>query len=410
VFNFNFSGPQLLAHFANNSSNLKLRPEDQLSFISYPVFVWSNPHIKDPSSRHVGDFKLPLDYFDAMWSEWIVNHLCQNIKPFYLNKVLTKVTPSHVYRLLGQELMRGYIGVRNIKDMWGDGEISISHPCKENQLPKNLFFALSSRMDFKPKVVHKLLVDAFKLHLVPGFNVTVDEIRIPCSHETCPIKNHNRAKPDIWAIESKSLHAENGYLLDFIDPCQKKIPTPSESVFQFAEWLKSTERRHHVVADSNFLSALDILKLYDMGFEATVSCKGNRPSFIWREGLSLKLPQSYTRVASNDRMCCLATHNQRKPKIATTRCSAFDDENSSDVKKRRDVLKLFDDLKGKADYFGHLYKAQYTPGHHVNWLTTLIFGWFYFAITNAFILYSMRSDELTHKEFVFKIAKNLLMM
>ena len=43
-----------------------------------------------------------------------------------------------------------------------------------------------------------------------------------------------------------------------------------------------------------------------------------------------------------------------------------------------------------------------------NWLTTMIIGWFYFAITNAFILYSMKYDNLTHEQFVYEIAKSLI--
>jgi len=128
--------------------------------------------------------------------------------------------------------------------------------------------------------------------------------------------------------------------------------------------------------DSNFLSALDLLKLYDLGFEATVSCKSNRPSFIWKDGLAHKLPKSYTRVCSSERLCCMCTNNNGKPKIATTLCVAKDDESSSEVKERRSVLNIYDDLKGKADHFGQLYKSQYPIGHHMNWLCTLLIGCF----------------------------------
>ncbi len=292
--------------------------------------------------------------------------------------------------------------------MWEDDEISIDYPGKQDILPKNTWFAISGNMNFDPTTVHKCLIEEYKLHLVPGYNVTIDEIRIPCHHEACAYKNHNRDKPDIWAIESKSMHAENGYLIDFINPCQKKIPTPKEAVFQFAAWLKTTQRRHHLVMDSNFLNALDLLLLYEMNFEATVSCKSTRPSFIWKQGLADKIPVSYSRVASSSRVCCVCTHNRGKPKIASTLCCATEDESSSGVQERRDLLKIYDKLKGKADHFGQLYKAQYPPGYHKRWKTTLLLGWIYFTLTNSYILFNMRNDSLTHKEYVFQIAKDLI--
>jgi hypothetical protein len=76
-----------------------------------------------------------------------------------------------------------------------------------------------------------------------------------------------------------------------------------------------------------------------------------------------------------------------------------------DVKERRDVLRIYDTYKRGADKFGQLYKAQYPIGYHENWVTTMIIGWFYFAVTNAYILYSMKYNDLTHEQFVYEIAK-----
>jgi hypothetical protein len=251
-------------------------------------------------------------------------------------------------------------------------------------------------------------VERYKLHLIPGYNVCIDEIRIPCTHEECKFKQHNQQKPDVWAIESKSLHANNGYLLDFIYPLDDKKPTPRESFFQFAEWLKSTERHHHLVADSNFLDATDLLKLWDYSFEGTISCKATRPTYLWKEGLLKNLPESYTRVASSERMWATAIYNNGKVKIATTRCVAIPAQKSSEVQERRSILKEYDKHKGAADYFGQLYKTTWPHGCHKNWLVTLLEGWFFFTLTNAYILYSMRFDNLTHKQFVVKIANSYL--
>lgn len=406
---FTFRGPQLKQHFAQNEKNLSLPQKDRLYFISNPEYIWWKIDQKKTNFRYISDFKSPVEFIQSLFHFDIISHICNYTEPVKFNGKIQKLTPTDIYKFIGTELIRGYLGIRNIKYLWSTEKFTINFPGKASQLSENQWFAISNGLDYDIEFVHKSLIELYQHHLVPGYNVTVDEIRIPCTHESCPFKNHNRDKPDIWAIESKSLHADNGYLLDFINPCQENIPTPRESIFHFSTYLQSTTRRHHVVADSNFLGALDLLELWDRGLEATISCKSNRASFIWRDGLVSKLPRGYTRVASSERLCCIATHNKGKPKIATTLCRAVESDGPFVIEERRDVLKIYDEYKGKADQFGRLYKAQYPNGTHKNWKNVLLIGWFYFTLTNAYILYSMRFNDLTHEEFVFKIAKSFLL-
>jgi hypothetical protein len=373
--------------------------------------VWCKAIEKKPAALNIRNFRRPLEFLRALFSDAIIANICESTAPLAYNNCRTNLTMDTFFKFIGLEVMRGVIGVRNIENMWtleGSSRPVILYPGKGNALAKNHWFAVSSNLNFDVSLVHSMLVGYFKFHMHPGFHVTVDELRIPCHHENCPVKNHNRDKPDIWAIESKSLHAENGYLLDFVDPTQDKVPTPTETVFLFAEWLTKTGRRHHMLMDSNFVSAMDLLKLHAMGILATASCKSNRPSFIWKQALAHKLPRGYSRVASSSRLCCIATRNKGLPKLATTLCHAVEDPNSSEVKERRRLLSIYDKYKGKADFFGHLNKAQFPQGHHKSWLSALLVGWFYFAMTNAFILYSTRFDDLTHEEFVYQIACDLM--
>jgi len=391
----------------SDKANLSLPERDRLTYISYPVYIWWKVEKKEPSHRFIRNFREPVEYMDALWNIDIIQHICDSTEALKVDGRYFKLTPLDFRRFLGVELMRGISGIRNIETFWhtdSSKKFTVDYPGKDNQISKNRWFAISNGVDFDPALVHEMLIALYKFHLVPGYNVTIDELRIPITHESCPFQCLNRDKPDIWAIESKTLHAENGYLLDFINPCQHKVPTPKESVFQFANWLKTTGRHHHLIADSNFLSALDLLDLYDMNIEGTISCKSTRPSFIWKKGLAHKIPKGYSRVASSERLCCVCTRNKGTPKIASTLCYAIDDENRSEVKERRDLLTIYDDLKRKADHFGRLYKAQFPIGHHMNWLISLLIGWFYFTLTNAFILFSMRNAGVTHEEFVFQIA------
>lgn len=220
----------MIKHFDENEVNMQLDPEEQLKYIPYPVFTWWKVDQRPIVTRYLRGLATPIDYFSALFTDAILDHICLATGDVVHDGITESLTVNQLKRYFGQELMRGYVGLRDVKLLWTEAPISIDYPNKENRLWKNHWFAISANIAFDSEYVHDALVERFKLHLVPGYNVTIDEIRIPCAHELCPYKNHNRAKPDVWAIESKSLHAENGYLLDSFTPVKTiHLPRPRRS-------------------------------------------------------------------------------------------------------------------------------------------------------------------------------------
>jgi Transposase IS4 len=213
------------------------------------------------------------------------------------------LTVDVLKRFFGTILMKGVIGRVSIEDFYLEKFFSLAFEGKSELLPRDMFFEISGNLVYDLKAIYDVLLANFQRHMCPGYYVTIDEIRIPSRHYDCEEKKYNPKKPDVWAIESKSLHDSSKYLLHFIYPLGDNIPTPKESVILFSKYLKSTRRNHHITLDSNFLSAEDIPLLDDngddMGFELTISCMKNRPSKIWKE-LQKDLPRGYTRVISND--------------------------------------------------------------------------------------------------------------
>lgn len=270
--------------------------------------------------------------------------------------------------------MRGRIGLTNIDMMWSTGDFSVEFPGKAHQLPKNHYYAIASGLDYDPSTLHSMLRESFQAALVPGYFVCIDEIRIPATHYACPYKKYNNKKPDVWAIESKSLHDSSRYLFDFINPVQEKVPTPGESFFTMLQSLKQTKRNHHVTADSNFISALDIPKVTKLGFECTVSCKSDRPSILWKEGLGKGIPVSYSRVASSPAFTAVCTHNKGKVNLATTLYLVKDQKNLYKPENRRLILDKYDETKGYADQFGQLVKTYWPDGGFKKWHVALA-GW-----------------------------------
>jgi hypothetical protein len=172
----------LTDHFAQNQDNLSLPPEDQLQYINYPHLIWWRVDFKDVTARNIRDFEQPIDFFNALFDKSILNHIAKKTGTIVHNHFKSQVTQVDLKKFFGVELMRGYVGVRNIEMLWSQGEFQVSYPNKENALPKNHWFALSNNIVYDPKKIHKKLVDLFKKFVVPGYNVTVDEVRIPCAH------------------------------------------------------------------------------------------------------------------------------------------------------------------------------------------------------------------------------------
>jgi len=300
------------------------------------------------------------------------------------------------------------IGLRSVDDFYSEKLFTVEFPSKVSLLPKDIFYEVSANLDIDLKSVYDLLIGSFQAHMCPGYWTEIDEIRIPSRHYDCTIKKYNLKKPDVWAIESKSLHDSTSYLLHFIYPLSDPVPTPKQSVAIFVEYLQKSGRNHHVTCDSNFLAADDIPLLSTKSLKFTVSCQKNRPSEIWSKGLQVGLAQSYTRVVSGENMVCACTLNNGFVNLASTYFTVEDNQVLYSSEYRRDLLSLYDETKGYADNFGHLVMSYFPDIKFRNFRMQLLVGWLVYATTNAYILYTRQSDVLTHRAFQSQIAADLM--
>lgn len=355
--------------------------------------------------------KLPTDFFSIMWDDQIWQSLVgeKNFTPKaratpYLDVPVMK-------RFFGQILMKGVIGLVSSDDFHKEELFSVEFEGKSQLLPRNVFSEISGNLIFDPKLIYDILLGNFQRHVIPGYYVTIDEVRIPSRHYQCDVKKYNPKKPDVWAIESKCLNDSSKYLLHFIYPLSESVPTPKESVLIFCEYLQSSTRRHHITMDSNFLSANDV-PLCDsegnvFGFECTISCKKNRPSEIWKP-LQEELPHGYTRVVENESRICSCTKSNGFVNLASDLFEISDNKDLYKPEDRRTLLNVYDETKGYTDDFGHLVKAYYPDQTFKNYKLQLVVGWFMYACTNAWILYSLKVNEVSHRKFLQQIAAHLL--
>lgn len=304
--------------------------------------------------------------------------------------------------------MKSVIGLISIEDFWCTQMFVINFKGKENIIPREAYYDVTTTMKLDLTLLHQQLVQTFKEHLLPGFNVCIDEIRIPARHFDCDLKKYNLKKPDVWAIESKSLHDSSSYLLDFVNPLDSPQKTPKEVVETFAGWLLTTGRKHHIVVDSNFLSALDVELFENKGLWMTAGCKSDRPSFLWKDTLAKNLPAGYTRMAKKGNVVAACTKNQGILKLASNYFSVDDNKQKYHPEDRRMIMKIYDANKSFADNFGHLVKAYWPDLKFRNWEMTLLVGWFMYSCTNSYILYKLRGGAESHRQFIFQIAAHLI--
>jgi hypothetical protein len=326
-------------------------------------------HKKPTAVVQVNKITTPTQFFSLMWNEAIwasllgdKNFKSKARKQDYLSVDVLK-------RFFGTILMKGVIGMVSTDDFYKEDFFSLEFDGKSEILPRNIFYEISGNLIFGPKSIYSLLLQNFQRHLIPGYYLTIDEVRIPSRQYECENKKYNPKKPDVWAIESKCLNDSSRYLLHFIYPLGEDVPTPKESVFLFCDYLKTTTRNHHLTMDSNFLSAEDLplcdSQDVDYGFECTISCKKNRPTQIWKE-LQKDLPAGYTRLVSNEWMVCTCTLNNGFVNLASNLFEIADKKDLYKPENRRTLLDIYDSTKGYTDDFGHLVKAYYPDEKFLN--------------------------------------------
>lgn len=399
---------ELRKHFADKE--VLALSKTRWKYVPYPNFMpWSFEKKKTTFLGVIG-LTQPHEFLDRLWDDSLWD-LIANRSATQLSCRARLITLADIRKYFAMILFRGIIGLVSYKDLWASDYFHIETELRQYFLPKNVFDEISMKMEFPALEVHRHLVSQFKNHCVPSYWVTVDELRIPARHFKCEEKQYNNKKPDVWAVESKSLHDESRYLLDFIYPFNDgptSKPSPRDSLFQFASYLQTTTRHHHITADSNFLSAKDIPKLGKMNFEATCSVKKNRPAWLFAQGLGHALPRSYTRVAKCKNMIAVSTFNNGIINLASNLYRVVNDKACYDSKERRELLKVYDRTKGAADNFGQLFKSYYQAQKFRNYRITVLVGWFYWAITNAYIIYNSKGGPLPHRGFIYEIVKHLL--
>lgn len=343
-----------------------------------------------------------------MWSSKILHYLVGSTNIKLIGTKTSKVTIEEVRKYFGQVCIFGVLKLSEIADLWSTEGIVITYPGKEFGLSKNRWKFLNTHLEFNISVLHSLLLLAFKSHLIPSTFVTIDEVRISAHHKMCDHLHYNPKKPAKWAVESFCVNDSSSYLWSFNDPTSETAPTAFQALVLFADELKSTGRTHHITADNRFSNAEQAQQIIDRGFHCTLACKSVCPTILFKDGLSVDLPQWHSQMAMKGPLVAASYHRNNMVNLITTLYSVQETEHAT-VPNRKRILNTYDNTKHRSDHFNRRVATYHTPHYHKNWERSIFIAWFEFARTNSYILYNLAyPNTMTHKQFVMKVSLSLL--
>jgi hypothetical protein len=344
-----------------------------------------------------------------MWTSAILQHICAQMKCYRNKRGKPKVTISDLRKYFGHVLILAVLGLRRNEDLWREKGIIIDYPGKPWKLGWKKWQFINSHLLFDHKFVHQQLRQNFQKHMQPGRNMCVDEARIPCQNESCPVRSYNPSKPAKWAIESLTLSDSTRYLWDFTNPMEDDAPTPFQWLIICGERLRATGRTHRLTADKRFSNLEQALALKTLGVESTLCCKPNSPSWLFANSLSQDLRQWRVHLAEGDGAIAACYHQKKKLCLVTTAFKVEEKEGAT-RDDRLPVLQHYDDTKRWTDQFDQLASNFHYHHSHSDWKATLLLGWFGWAHTNAYILFNLvtNSDSSDHYGFLMECAEALI--
>lgn len=324
----------------------------------------------------------------------------------YPNNKLKPVTLTEMCRFFGQHIICAALHLPSARDLWREHDFTIWYEGKEFGLGCHHWEEINSHLTFEPKVLRDMLVTLFQSHMTPETNLSCDETRIRAHHEGAPEVEFNPKKPERWAVQLYSLNLSNKYLYNFTVP---KEMTAFQALKYFTNKLSTTGNVHHITADSHFSNAAQAQALMDTGIFCTLCCKADSaPRALFSTGLAQGLPQWKSRFARKGALIAACLHRKKKVCLISSWYRLQDTEKSG-AAERRVLIDHYDDTKRYTDQFNLLVGNYYTPHRHRDVNANMLLGWFEFALTNAYILYTEYADKpVSHRDFLLSISQSLL--
>lgn len=185
---------------------------------------------------------------------------------------------------------------------------------------------------------------------------------------------------------------------------------PATIVLDFAERISKTEpaRPHIMIADSYYGSLGVVEQLNKMKWGALVSCKADRPSFLFTDKLHVDLEKGQFNSIHNRYFSALSYYDKARVNlisnfIATHRIV----QNQDNTKRLPAGIYWYRKWLGGVDHFDrwlHLYMQQH---RNIKWTQALLVGLLKMTINNTLIIAKERGLNETLRTVTLHIIKHL---
>jgi len=193
----------------------------------------------------------------------------------------------------------GVIQYPSMEDYWKITEF-FNCPIIRQLLPRKRFWEISSSIhcDIKEKssTLEKTMVANFKKYWTPGTAIAIDETLILFKGRFAG-RQHMPCKPHSTGIKMFGCADSKGYLLSLwlykgADK-QERQAKPKDIVMDFTQEFSENKDKIVFYMDSYYGGLNLAIDLAEKGFQFVMTCKSDRPSFLFKNFLQLKLKKRY---------------------------------------------------------------------------------------------------------------------
>lgn len=239
----------------------------------------------------------------------------------------------------------------------------------------------------------------------------VDEMLIPFTGRWKHIQ-FIKGKPHNTGLKMYCLADSNFYVWDFWlyqGNESERSGKPMNIVLDFAtNAIKEQHKPHFIVADSYYGSLKLAEELHSRQFGFLLSCKSDRPAYLFSKFLHEDLKKGGYNFTNNAHFSAITYFDKAKVNLISNLFLTHKEASNSTQSKSLPMgLYWYRRWLGGVDHFDRWFHLYLQPHRNIKWTQALLTGLFKIAVGNTNIIAINLGHETTLKETTVEIIKHL---
>lgn len=365
-------------------------------------------HAIGPKSEIFESIESVDKIFDVLWSG-----ITEAIWDETIERKEFDISIDDINLMLASMLVMGLNVQPSAKDYFNQSDSRGIFGCEWliDRFTRTKWHDFNNRIHFKPRQVMKLLRNNFQNSWNLHQQVVVDETIIPFTGQWKYIQ-HVRNKPHNTGLKFYCLADNARYLWDFwlyTGEESERRHKPDEIVMDFVANVERLQNRstHIMITDSYYGSLKLIEWLHAAKWGALISCKADRPSFLFSSCFHKNIKKKDVVGADNKKFSAITYFDKAKVNIITNLFDGFPLVRNRHNQLIPRAIQEYRSLLGSVDQFDR-WLHQYLPQHrNIKWTQALLCGLLKMTINNTLIISMQKSISFDLKEVTLKVIDHL---